>query len=147
MEEDEDEESTYEEEDDSQDPCVQPEQEHQPQLHQREQRDQQQQQQQSAGVKGDHSLVLETEECASCQLQSNSASNLLLHPNSIAVAGKASKDALDESLCGDPLMYATFVAPVHQYSTETEPSRQVKILSTTPMLSIGLFFYTKKFRR
>ena len=31
---------------------------------------------------------------------------------------------LDESLCGDPLMYATFVAPVHQYSTETEPSRQ-----------------------
>ena len=146
MEEDEDEESTYEEEDDSQDPCVQPEQEHQPQLHQREQRDQQQQQQ-SAGVKDDHSLVLETEECASCQLQSNSASNLLLHPNSIAVAGKASKDALDESLCGDPLMYATFVAPVHQYSTETEPSRQVKILSTTPMLSIGLFFYTKKFRR
>lgn len=34
------------------------------------------------------------------------------------------KDILDESLCGDPLMYATFVAPVHQYSTETEPSRQ-----------------------
>lgn len=31
---------------------------------------------------------------------------------------------LDDSLCGDPLMYATFVAPVHQYSTETEPSRQ-----------------------
>ena len=118
MDEDEDEESTYEEEDDSQDP--QQQQEHQPQLHQH-----QQQQQQSAGVKDDHSLVLE-EECASCQ-QSNSASNLLLHPNSIAVAdrGKASKDALDESLCGDPLMYATFVAPVHQYSTETEPSRQV----------------------
>ena len=85
--------------------------------------DQQQHQENQAGAKDDHSLVLE-EECASCQ-QSNSASNLLLHPNSIAVAGKASKDALDESLCGDPLMYATFVAPVHQYSTETEPSRQV----------------------
>ena len=36
-----------------------------------------------------------------------------------------SAELLDEtSLCGDPLMYATFVAPVHQYSTETEPSRQ-----------------------
>ena len=36
-----------------------------------------------------------------------------------------SAEMLDESsLCGDPLMYATFVAPVHQYSTETEPSRQ-----------------------
>ena len=33
-------------------------------------------------------------------------------------------DDKDESMCGDPLMYATFVAPVHQYSTETEPSRQ-----------------------
>ena len=86
---------------------------------------QDQQNQNQAGAKDDQSLVLE-EECASCQ-QSNSASNLLLHPNSIAVAGKASKDALDESLCGDPLMYATFVAPVHQYSTETEPSRQVRI--------------------
>ena len=85
---------------------------------------QDQQNQNQAGAKDDQSLVLE-EECASCQ-QSNSASNLLLHPNSIAVAGKASKDALDESLCGDPLMYATFVAPVHQYSTETEPSRQVR---------------------
>lgn len=35
-----------------------------------------------------------------------------------------SNDALDDSLCGDPLMYATFVAPVQQYSTDTEPSRQ-----------------------
>ena len=30
----------------------------------------------------------------------------------------------EELVCGDPLVYATFVAPVHQYSTETEPSRQ-----------------------
>ena len=42
-------------------------------------------------------------------------------------SGKSPKPGsgdLDDSLCGDPLMYATFVAPVHQYSTETEPSRQ-----------------------
>ena len=40
-------------------------------------------------------------------------------------SGNASSEALDLSLCGDPLMYATFVAPVQQYSTEsTEPSRQ-----------------------
>jgi hypothetical protein len=44
-----------------------------------------------------------------------------------AAAAKSPKPGsgeLDDSLCGDPLMYATFVAPVHQYSTETEPSRQ-----------------------
>jgi hypothetical protein len=44
-----------------------------------------------------------------------------------AASGKSPKPGsgeLDDSLCGDPLMYATFVAPVHQYSTETEPSRQ-----------------------
>ena len=110
-----DEESTYEEEEDhSQD---------------HNQQQQELQENQLAGAKDDHSLVLEQEECADCQQSNNEASNLLLHPNSIAVAdrGKASKDALDESLCGDPLMYATFVAPVHQYSTETEPSRQVKM--------------------
>ena len=109
---DEDDESTYEEEDHSQD---------------HQQQHQELQENQLAGAKDDHSLVLEQEECADCQQSNNEASNLLLHPNSIAVAdrGKASKDALDESLCGDPLMYATFVAPVHQYSTETEPSRQV----------------------
>ena len=92
-----------------------------------QQQQQELQENQLAGAKDDHSLVLEQEECADCQQSNNEASNLLLHPNSIAVAdrGKASKDALDESLCGDPLMYATFVAPVHQYSTETEPSRQV----------------------
>ena len=41
-------------------------------------------------------------------------------------SGNASSEGgLDLSLCGDPLMYATFVAPVQQYSTEsTEPSRQ-----------------------
>ena len=95
-------------------------------MHQQQQQ-QELQENQLAGAKDDHSLVLEQEECADCQQSNNEASNLLLHPNSIAVAdrGKASKDALDESLCGDPLMYATFVAPVHQYSTETEPSRQV----------------------
>lgn len=54
------------------------------------------------------------EECASCQIQlvKNDAEKEVV------------KENLDESLCGDPLMYATFVAPVHQYSTETEPSRQ-----------------------
>ena len=71
--------------------------------------------------------------CATCAAASstsglqnnNSNSSLnnqgaaLLHPNS------AKSDVLgDDSLCGDPLMYATFVAPVCQYSTETEPSRQ-----------------------
>lgn len=40
------------------------------------------------------------------------------------LATSKSDEALDDSLCGDPLMYATFVAPVQQYSTETEPSRQ-----------------------
>lgn len=96
----------------------------------------------------------QTTNCASCQQhsasllqKSASGSNLLLlqqqqpaqaaqlrhqaqhqaqaHSNSSLLAVKgASKDVLDESLCGDPLMYATFVAPVQQYSTETEPSRQ-----------------------
>ena len=37
---------------------------------------------------------------------------------------KGLESELDDSLCGDPLVYATFVAPVQQYSTETEPSRQ-----------------------
>ena len=47
------------------------------------------------------------DQCATCNSNSNNP-----------------RGVLDESLCGDPLMYATFVAPVHQYSTETEPSRQ-----------------------
>ena len=37
------------------------------------------------------------------------------------------QDSELDSLCGDPLVYATFVAPVHQYSTETEPSRQPSV--------------------
>jgi hypothetical protein len=77
----------------------------------------------------DDSLVLadEPEGCPSCAaavseavevVQTVSNSRNLLHPSS------AKSDMLDDSLCGDPLMYATFVAPVHQYSTDTEPSRQ-----------------------
>ena len=63
----------------------------------------------------------------------NSAESMVLASRSgcascaAAAAGKSPKPGsgeLDDSLCGDPLMYATFVAPVHQYSTETEPSRQ-----------------------
>ena len=113
---DEDDESTYEEEDPSQD--LHPD--HIPE---------------AAGPHHPEPEVLEQEECASCQQQQQNSSNHqvnnnLLHPNSIAAqAGKGSNDALDESLCGDPLMYATFVAPVHQYSTETEPSRQVRTIS------------------
>ncbi len=45
---------------------------------------------------------------------------------------KRADDALDVSLCGDPLMYATFVAPVQQYSSETEPSRQPSFNSRQP---------------
>ena len=36
----------------------------------------------------------------------------------------AQEEEEEDCLCGDPLVYATFVAPVQQYSTETEPSRQ-----------------------
>lgn len=39
---------------------------------------------------------------------------------------------IDDSLFGDPLVYATFVAPVQQYSTETEPSRQPSVNSRQP---------------
>ena len=38
----------------------------------------------------------------------------------------------EDSLLGDPLVYATFVAPVQQYSTETEPSRQPSFNSRQP---------------
>lgn len=63
--------------------------------------------------------------CASCSADSGLNANQVV-PN----------DSLDESLCGDPLVYATFVAPVQQYSTETEPSRQpsLNIPSRTPSL-------------
>ena len=64
----------------------------------------------------DDSLVLEQESsnCATCALASNEAE----------IDDLDDDEDKDESMCGDPLMYATFVAPVHQYSTETEPSRQ-----------------------
>ena len=38
----------------------------------------------------------------------------------------------EDDICGDPLVYATFVAPIHQYSTETEPSRQPSFNSRQP---------------
>ena len=41
-----------------------------------------------------------------------------------AQEARAEGSEREDSLCGDPLVYATFVAPVQQYSTETEPSRQ-----------------------
>ena len=65
--------------------------------------------------------------CESCAAESSRSSNSVQKRigklQAIATSGVGSSD-LDDSLCGDPLMYATFVAPVHQYSTETEPSRQ-----------------------
>ena len=53
--------------------------------------------------------------CASCALEYNEES-----------------EAQEDSLLGDPLVYATFVAPVQQYSTETEPSRQPSFNSRQP---------------
>jgi hypothetical protein len=38
----------------------------------------------------------------------------------------------EDDSCGDPLVYATFVAPIQQYSTETEPSRQPSFNSRQP---------------
>ena len=62
------------------------------------------------------------ESCSAASASSNAIEKRIGKPNVItSVVGSSD---LDESLCGDPLMYATFVAPVHQYSTETEPSRQ-----------------------
>ena len=62
------------------------------------------------------------ESCSAASASSNTTEKRIGKPNVItSVVGSSD---LDESLCGDPLMYATFVAPVHQYSTETEPSRQ-----------------------
>ena len=62
------------------------------------------------------------ESCSAASASSNAIQKRIGKPNVItSVVGSSD---LDESLCGDPLMYATFVAPVHQYSTETEPSRQ-----------------------
>ena len=61
--------------------------------------------------------------CTSCSAANKSGKVNGKDGPSPAPTGIGSSE-LDESLCGDPLMYATFVAPVHQYSTETEPSRQ-----------------------
>ena len=47
------------------------------------------------------------------------------------VKGQESEE-LEDSLFGDPLVYATFVATVQQYSTETEPSRQPSVVSRNP---------------
>ena len=67
----------------------------------------------------DDSLVLGNDsKCASCAIAAAQDPDLEGHEDELDEEDK------DESMCGDPLMYATFVAPVHQYSTETEPSRQ-----------------------
>ena len=77
----------------------------------------------------DDSLVLEDVEleeaskCASCAAV-KSAHKGALEDDDEGDEDEDDDDDKDESMCGDPLMYATFVAPVHQYSTETEPSRQ-----------------------
>ena len=47
------------------------------------------------------------------------------------VKGQESED-IEDSLLGDPLVYATFVATVQGYSTETEPSRQPSVVSRNP---------------
>ena len=48
-------------------------------------------------------------------------------PEVCATCAEEARDSELDSLCGDPLVYATFVAPVQQYSTETEPSRQPSV--------------------
>jgi len=45
---------------------------------------------------------------------------------------RGQESEIEDSLFGDPLVYATFVAPVQQYSTETEPSRQPSFNSRQP---------------
>jgi len=49
-----------------------------------------------------------------------------------AQEAKGQESELEDSLFGDPLVYATFVATVQQYSTETEPSRQTSFNSRQP---------------
>ena len=49
-----------------------------------------------------------------------------------AQEAKGQESELEDSLFGDPLVYATFVATVQQYSTETEPSRQPSFNSRQP---------------
>ena len=48
-------------------------------------------------------------------------------PEVCATCAEEARDSELDSLCGAPLVYATFVAPVQQYSTETEPSRQPSV--------------------
>ena len=75
----------------------------------------------------DSKVTNSVRKCESCASESGRSSSSVQKRigklQAIATSGVGSSD-LDDSLCGDPLMYATFVAPVHQYSTETEPSRQ-----------------------
>ena len=49
-----------------------------------------------------------------------------------AQQNKSQDSEHEDSLLGDPLVYATFVATVQQYSTETEPSRQPSFNSRQP---------------
>ena len=58
----------------------------------------------------------EARECVKCAQQQN----------------KSQDSEHEDSLLGDPLVYATFVATVQQYSTETEPSRQPSFNSRQP---------------
>ena len=60
-----------------------------------------------------------------------SESNSLCASCAKEVKGEESED-IEDSLFGDPLVYATFVATVQQYSTETEPSRQPSFTSRQP---------------
>ena len=60
-----------------------------------------------------------------------SESNSLCANCAKEVKGQQSED-IEDSLFGDPLVYATFVATVQQYSTETEPSRQPSFNSRQP---------------
>lgn len=64
---------------------------------------------------------------------SESESPVLRAPRVCASCAQESKES-EDSLIGDPLVYATFVAPVQQYSTETEPSRQPSFNSRQPSL-------------
>lgn len=70
---------------------------------------------------GAESMVLSSRTAGGCASCAAAAAAGGKHLKTVVGVGPGE---LDDSLCGDPLMYATFVAPVHQYSTETEPSRQ-----------------------
>jgi hypothetical protein len=64
-------------------------------------------------------------------------SSLLLQEDGPTVCASCEREARgqeeeEDDICGDPLVYATFVAPIQQYSTETEPSRQPSFNSRQP---------------